>query len=173
MRWVASDKMDENEIKRIIEAALFVSGRNLTIEELARLCESGNLGKIKRICDELKKEYDERNSGIKIYFSDNAYFMGTAKDLENKISNLSPVKEISKNALKILSFIAYYQPVKQKDVIEKFGYVYDSILKLENSGFIRRYKEKNYKVIETTKKFEEYFKITSDELKKRVEKNFK
>lgn len=163
--------MDDKEIKRIIEAALFISGRNLTIEELARICESGNLGKIKRICDELKKEYDERNGGIKIYFSENSYIMDVAEDLEDKIMDLSPVKEISKTTLKVLSFIAYHQPVKQKDVIERCGYVRDSILKLENLGFIRRYKEKNYIVIETTKKFNEYFKITPDELKKRIEKS--
>lgn len=162
--------MDDNEIKKVIEAALFVSGRGLSVEEIARICESGNLGKIKRIVEDLMNEYEKRNGGIKIYFSENSYFMDVADDVKDKIGNLSPVKEISKNALKILAFISYYQPVKQIDVFKKFGYVYESILKLEELGFIRRYREKNYKVIETTKKFDEYFKITRDELKKRVDK---
>ncbi|MFN3527570.1 MAG: SMC-Scp complex subunit ScpB, partial [Candidatus Altarchaeaceae archaeon] len=132
--------MDDNEIKKIIEAALFISGRSLTVEELAGICESGNLGKIRKIVENLMREYEERNGGIKIYLSENSYFMDVAEDVKDKVANLSPVKEISKNMIKILAFIAYHQPVKQKDVIEKFGYVYESILKLEELGFIKRYK---------------------------------
>jgi len=162
--------MEDDEIKRLIEAVLFVSGRNLSVEELARICESGNLGKIKRLAENLRKEYEERKGGIKIFFSENCYSMNVAEDMRNKIINLSPVKEISKGMLKILSFVAYYQPVKQKDVFEKFGYVYNTISKLEELGFIKSYREKNYKILKTTKKFEEYFEITPEEIKKRIQK---
>lgn len=160
--------MEDNEIKRLIEASLFISGRELSLEELGRICGLGNLGKIKKILEELRKEYEERNGAIKIFCSENKYSMNLAKDLQNKVINLSPVKEISKSALKILSFIAYYQPVKQKQVIEKFGNVHNRIHKLEEMGFIKSYKQKNYKILEITKKFEEYFEITSDEIKKRI-----
>ena len=37
-----------DEVKALIEAALFSAGRMLRVEDLARVCVSGNLGQIRR-----------------------------------------------------------------------------------------------------------------------------
>jgi len=41
--------MEDNEIKKLIEGALFISGRNLGLEDLARICGLGNLGKVNKL----------------------------------------------------------------------------------------------------------------------------
>lgn len=158
--------MDDSKIKKLIEGALFISGRNLSVEDLARICGLGNLGKVKKIADELKKEYEERNCAIKIFVNENTYLMDIDDDLKSSLSNFSLNPELTKGDLKTLGFIAYHQPVKQADVFRNLGYVYGHIKKLEELKFIESYREKNYKILKTTKKFEDYFSLKVSDLKK-------
>ncbi|PKP61222.1 MAG: hypothetical protein CVT88_00660 [Candidatus Altiarchaeales archaeon HGW-Altiarchaeales-1] len=158
--------MEDTEIKKLIEGALFISGRNLTLEDLARICGLGNLGKVRQIADELKKEYEVRNCAIKISASENTYLMDIEENLKSLVSNFSLHPEITKGDLKILGFIAYHQPIKQAEVFENLGYVYEHIKKLEELKFIESYRDKNYKILKTTKKFEDYFSLKVSDLKK-------
>jgi len=158
--------MEDNEIKKLIEAALFISGRNLGLEELARICDLGNLGKVRQIADELKKEYEIRGCAIKIFVNENTYLMDIEENLKSKVSNFSLHTEITKGMLKTLGFIAYHQPIKQAEVFENLGYVYEHIKKLEELKFIESYRDKNYKILKTTRKFEDYFSLKASDLKK-------
>ncbi len=158
--------MNDDEIKKIIEGALFISGRGLSIEELGMVCKLGNLGKIKQIADELKNEYEKRGSAIRIYVDEDKYFMDIDENLKSKVVNFSVEPEMTKGMVKTLAFIAYYQPVKQADVFKNLGYVYEHIKKLEELKFIQSYKEKNYKILKTTEKFEKYFSLKVSDLKK-------
>jgi len=127
---------------------------------------TGKFRKGKQIADELKKDYENRNCAIKIFVSENTYLMDIDDNLKSLISNFSLHPEITKGMLKILGFIAYYQPLKQADVFKNFGYVYKHIKKLEDLKFIESYREKNYKILKTTKKFEDYFSLKVSDLKK-------
>lgn len=163
--------MEDKEIKKLIEGALFISGRNLSVEELARICEFGNLGKIKNIVESLKEGYESRDCAIKIFVSGSAYLMDIDENLKDKISNVSIYSEMTKGMLKTLGFIAYHQPIKQVDVFKNLGYVYGHVKKLEELKFIDSYREKNFKTLKTTKKFDDYFSIRASELKSNLKKN--
>jgi len=151
------ERMDDNEIKNLVEASLFMAGRALTLEEIARICESGNLGKIRTILEELIGEYSGR--GVNIISTGNSYVMSIRKDLEEKVMNLAPYPEINTSMLKTLGFIAYKQPVKQAEVIKQRGYVYSHIKKLCEMGFVESRVDGRSKILKTTKKFDEYFKV--------------
>lgn len=157
--------MEDVEIKKLIEGALFISGRNLSVEELARICRLGNLGRIKQLAESLKEEYESRDCAIKISVSENKYLMDIEENLKDKISNLLAYPEMTKGMLKTLGFIAYHQPIKQAEVFKNLGYVYEHIKKLEKLKFIDSYREKNYKILKTTKKFDDHFNIKASNLK--------
>ena len=149
---------DDN--KKILEAALFVSGKILTIEDMARLCSSGNIGVIRKIIEELQKEYETRDSGIEIYESSGAYGMRVKREYEDKVIHLVPDTDMAPAVLKTLALIAYTQPIKQSEVIKLRGNgAYKYIQKLRDQELIETHKSSRTKVITVTSKFREYFHI--------------
>lgn len=149
--------MDDKEIKNLIEASLFMAGRALTLEEIARICESGNLGRIRVVLEGLIGEYSGR--GIEIIPAGNSYVMSIKKELEKKVMNLAPHPEIGPSMLKTLGLIAYKQPVRQAEIIKQRGQVYDQIKKLCELGFVEARVEGRSKILRTAKKFDEYFRV--------------
>jgi segregation and condensation protein B len=76
-----------------------------------------------------------------------------------------------KAMLKALALIAYEQPIKQSYVVKIRGNrVYDYMRKLEDLGLIERKAEGHTKILTTTAKFRQYFKINDEkELVKKTE----
>jgi segregation and condensation protein B len=158
-----------DEVKALIEAALFSAGRLLRVEDLARVCVSGNLGQIRRSADELVEEYATRGGGILIKRTDEGYVMGVRTELEDKVMHLVPDTEIPAPVLKTLALIAYEQPIKQSTVIKERGNkAYAYIKFLRQQGLIEARKEGRSRFLSVTPKFKEYFHI--EDLKKFVEK---
>ncbi len=149
-----------NEIKKLIEAGLFIAGRPLTLEEIATLCKSGNMGMIRRYIEELQKEYISRDSALIIERISEGYRMSVRKEFEEHILHLAPETEIPSAVLKTLALIAHEQPIKQSDVVKIRGNrAYTYIRELKNQGFIEAKKEGRTKILITTPKFKEYFQI--------------
>jgi len=161
------------EIKALIEAALFASGRQLSIEEIAKICGSGNIGLVRRSADELIEEYDERNSAIEIQKVDNKYVMRVRKEFEGKVMHLIPETEIPAPVLKTLALIAYEQPIKQSDLVKERGNnVYKYVRFLRRQGFVESKRSGRTRVLSVTPKFKEYFQIKdTKDLKKFIKEN--
>jgi segregation and condensation protein B len=158
-----------DDIKALIEAALFSAGRPLSVEDLARVCGSGNIGQIRRSVDELVEEYGGRSGGLLIKKTDDGYVMGVRSELEDKVMHLVPDTEIPAPVLKTLALIAYEQPIKQSTVIKERGNkAYAYIKFLRQQGLIEARKEGRSRFLSVTPKFKEYFHI--EELKKFIEK---
>ncbi len=159
-----------NESKQIIEAALFVSGKPLNVEELAKVCVSGNLGLIRRCVEELAKEYENRTSSIVIQKTDDGYIMRVKGDLERKLMHLIPETDIPAPILKILALIAYEQPIKQSDVIKERGNrAYKYIRFLRKQGLVEGKRCGRTRILTITPKFRDYFHI--EDLKGFVKKS--
>jgi segregation and condensation protein B len=149
---------DEN--KNLIEAALFVSGKILTLQDLARLCLSGSLGQIRKTLEELQKEYELKDSSIEIYESNGGYGMRVKRVYEDKVIHLVPDTDMAPAVLKTLALIAYTQPIKQSEVIKLRGNgAYKYIEKLKDIELIETHKSSRTKIITVTNKFKEYFHI--------------
>jgi segregation and condensation protein B len=158
-----------DEVKVLIEAALFSAGRLLRVEDLARVCVSGNLGQIRRSADELVEEYAARGGGVLIKKTDEGYVMGVRVELEDKVMHLVPDTEIPAPVLKTLALIAYEQPIKQSTVIKERGNkAYAYIKFLRQQGLIEARKEGRSRFLSVTPKFKEYFHV--EDLKRFVEK---
>lgn len=148
------------DIKPLIEASLFASGRTLSIEELADICKSGNIGSIRRIVEELISEYSARNSGLEIYEANGRYSMRVRADLEAMILHLIPETDMEPAVLKTLALIAYSEPIKQSKVVEeRGGRAYRYIKALREQELINSDKCGRTRMLTTTPKFREYFQI--------------
>ena len=150
----------KNNIKPLIEAALFISGRALSLKELADICNSGNLGLIRKIAEELKSEYQQMNSAIEILESEKGYRMHIKADFEKKLLYLAPESEIPKPMLKVLAQIAYEQPIKQSVLAKEQGSrIYKYVKKLREQELVEAKKSGRTKLLTTTSKFKDYFQI--------------
>jgi len=145
--------------KKLIEAALFVAGKPISLAELYQVVKIPKL-KIKKLIDEMREQYGER--GLRIVELDGLYQMKVHSDMESNVSGLAPHKDFPKAVLQTLSLIAYKNPVKQSNVVEVRGNrAYDHLNELEDKGFIRREAAGHTNIIHITRKFLDYFGIES------------
>ncbi len=146
--------------KALIEAALFASNRSLTLQELAQLVESGNLGAIRKTVEELAADYKNRGAGIEVVQIGEGYLMRVAVAYEDAVMPLVPETDMPQAVLKTLALIAYEQPVLQSEVVKIRGdAAYKYIRFLVGQGLVEAKKEGRSKSLTTTPKFKEYFKI--------------
>ncbi|MFH1403282.1 MAG: SMC-Scp complex subunit ScpB [Candidatus Altiarchaeota archaeon] len=146
--------------KALIEAALFVSGKNLSAEKLAELCGGLEVNAVREIADELVREYSRRDGGIEVFKAGKSYAMRIKPDVEDQVTHLIPETDMPKAMLKTLALIAYEQPLKQSHVVKIRGNrVYVYLKRLEELEFIERRPEGHTKILTTTAKFNKYFRI--------------
>jgi len=157
--------------KKLVEAALFISGKEIKREELAEMLQMEPAA-IEKVVNQLSKEYEGRDSCLIIRKSGNVYKMDIDQGYVEAVKKLAPEIELSRGLLKALSFIAYKQPARQSDLVKIIGNrAYDYVNELEERGFITRERWGRTRKLETTDKFATYFgtdKIALDgvELKK-------
>jgi segregation and condensation protein B len=146
-------------LKAFAEAALFVSGKSMSAREIARVFGIEDKP-VKAALDELVKEYSGRDCGIEVFKTDGKYGMRVKPELEERVLHLVPETDMPKAMLKTLALIAYEQPVKQSYVVKLRGNrVYKYVKRLEELGFIERKPEGHTRLLTTTPKFNQYFKI--------------
>ncbi|MFH1448786.1 MAG: SMC-Scp complex subunit ScpB [Candidatus Micrarchaeota archaeon] len=144
--------------KRIIEAALFMSSRVLGTHELAKLASIGAVGFVKGQVELLQKEYEERGSAIRIYEESGGYIMRIHPEYEEIVGTLAKEADIGRSALKVLAVLSKNDGMEQSRLVKIVGSTtYDGVHELEERGFLRSKKKGRTKVLNTTKKFREYF----------------
>jgi len=151
---------DENTAKQIIEAALFAAGSAVTTETLMKMSGCGKK-EVTRLVTELKKEYEDRWSGIEIASLSGRFVMQIKPEYAEKVIDIAP-QELTSPQLKTLSIIAYHQPITKAEVVEMRGAnAYDHISELHERGFIELKPHGRTKMMTTTLLFAEYFGIGS------------
>ncbi len=148
----------EKEPKRIIEAALFMSSKALGSQELARISGIGAIGFVKGQLDDLKKEYVERGSAIRIYEEPEGYIMRLLPEYEQVVGTLAKEADVGRTALKVLAVISKNEGIEQSKLVKMIGSTtYDGVHELEAKGFVVSHRKGRTKVLKTSKKFKEYF----------------
>lgn len=163
------------ELKQLIEAVLFVSGKPVSLRTLAQALNTSG-GEIKELITELQKAYKERESAVEIVETvDKKFVMQLKPELSEIVVDYAPESGESKAKLKTLSLIAYKQPILQSEVVKYRGTgAYQHIKELEEDGLVeRRPKERTY-LLKTTSKFAEFYGLKSKstkEIKKFMEEH--
>jgi segregation and condensation protein B len=127
------DTMEVSEVRQILEALLFVSGRPLSLKELEDILKSdySDTASIKKILNELKEEYLASDKPYEIKFVADGWTFATKPQYCPWIKKLLKEKttfKLSPPALETLAIVAYKQPITRADI--------DDIRGVESSGVV-------------------------------------
>jgi segregation and condensation protein B len=159
--------MEENEQRKLVEAALFMSPDAISLGDLMEIIETEDKELVVRLLDDLISEFNTRNTGLEIIKQGDKVRMKVKDSYTKQVSHLAVDTEFSKAALRTLGLIAVKHPVKQSIVVKIIGNkAYDYVKLLAEKGFIKAKKSGNTKMLEITPKFESYFGKNIAEIKK-------
>ncbi|MFA6036171.1 MAG: SMC-Scp complex subunit ScpB [Candidatus Micrarchaeia archaeon] len=144
--------------RRHIEAALFMSSRPMTLEELAKIAGVAAPGFVEGELKELQTEYASKGSAIEIVNEGGGYYMRVRSEYADKAGSLAKMPDISRASLKVLAFISKNDGMEQSKLVKMLGSgVYEHMKELMEKGFVTRVKKGRTMAIHTTPKFSEYF----------------
>jgi len=147
------------EDKALVEAALFVSGRPLSIKELSRALGIKSLDYLEKLIELIAAEYAERKSAIEVVrVLGDKYVMQVKQEYSQRVIHLMPRPDLRTGELKTLALIAYLQPIEQSKVVKLRGsQAYEHIRKLLDMGMIYAEPYERTKLLGTTPKFAELY----------------
>ncbi len=157
-----------------LEAALYVTGRPMTLEELADL-----LGKAEsttqKLLQDLSFEYHKKGGALEVVaLPKDRYVLQLKPELTPRVNKFIPGGLLSYATLQTLVFIALRQPIIQSDLVTQRGtHVYDHVKELEAKKFINSTPEGRSKKIITTDLFADYFGLDRDKIKLKAQLKFK
>jgi segregation and condensation protein B len=162
------EQSQDNERKAhclaLLEAAMYVAGRPLDLNELCQVIGSRSKKKAQKYADALTQEYASRNTALEILaLKDERYVLQVKAEFTPLIKKLVNRPLLSSGPLKTLSYIAYRQPVSQKRVIDVRGqHAYGHVKLLKDMGLIAAERSGRSMSLKTTDYFADYFGLTQD-----------
>jgi len=149
---------------KLLEAALYVAGRPLDINELCSVLSTRSKKKTQKLTNLLMQDYSARNTALEILaLKDERYVMQLKADYTPLVKKLVNRPLLSSGPLKTLSYIAYRQPISQKRVIEVRGqHAYGHVKLLRDMGLIAAERSGRSMALRTTDYFADYFGLAHD-----------
>lgn len=168
--------MNDNNVKPVIEALLFVSDKPVLIEQMRNVFKEIESSLIRSILEELKEEYYNSCRGMRIIEVAGGFQMVTAPELSASLKKFyqKPAERLRGATLETLSIIAYKQPVTRMEIEGIRGVDISNIVRnLINKGLVRIAGRKKAPgrpfVYATTRQFLEYFGLKSLEELPKIE----
>lgn len=149
-----------------LEAALFISGRFLSLQELVMLTDLNPL-LIREIIDKIIEKYND-NSAIEILHKNNTWKMDVKKEYAYMINKLATGSaEFSRAEQETLAVIAYKQPVKQSIIVKIRGNkAYEHIKHFIELGLLHSKKLGHTKELSLSEDFYDYFHLVKKQQEK-------
>jgi len=152
------------EILAKVEAALYASGRPLTLEEISHVAGTASERKATAIAREVARTINGAMQAVEVIeYSGPRFAMQLRAQYTQTARKFATRPLLSRAALRTLSFIAFFQPISAADlVLKRSSTVYQHLKELEDVGFVageRQGRSKNYR---TTPRFAEYFGLSGD-----------
>jgi len=148
----------------LLEAALYIAGRPLDLNELCQVIGSRSKKKAQKYAETLMQEYAARNTALEILaLKDERFVLQVKPEFTPLIKKLVNRPLLSSGPLKTLSYIAFRQPISQKRVIEVRGqHAYGHVKELKEMGLIAAERSGRSMALRTTDYFSDYFGLTQD-----------
>lgn len=128
------------DLKKVIEAILFVAGDPVNIKSLSKSLNVSKEDIITAINSLIDEKYNNDISGIIINKTNDEFSFSTNEayfDIISEYFNYDKQKELTNAALEVLSIVAYKQPITKSEIDLIRGVKSDHIIsKLVNDGFI-------------------------------------
>ncbi len=149
----------------LLEAVLFTTTQPLSMEELEKDLKLRR-EEIEKLLDVLRQKYSPQECGVKLSDA-GGYKLVVKHEYSEKVSHLTPHADLSRGLLRVLSIIAYHEPIAQSDIVKVVGNrTYEYVKELHLRGLVRSEKKSRTKLLRTTPHFEEYFGARSEEIRR-------
>lgn len=153
------DSRKEQDYLKKIEAAMFIAGRWLNMQQLVMLTDLNPI-LIKQMISKLREKYNQ-NSAIEILNKDNEWKMDVKAEHVNMINKLATGSaEFTSAEQETLAVIAYKQPVKQSVIIKIRGNkAYEHVKNFISLGLVRGKKLGHTLELGLSDDFYDYFHV--------------
>jgi segregation and condensation protein B len=157
------DESREKENLKKVEAALFIAGRFMSIQELVALTDVNPL-LLKKILGDLQDAYADR--GIELVRKNDMWKMDVSEEYSYLVNRLATgSSEFTKGEQETLAIIAYKQPMKQSVLVKIRGNkAYDHISKFTSMGLIVKKKMGHTSELRLSDSFYDYFHVNPGDL---------
>lgn len=146
--------------RKLVEAALFMSPKPVSIAELSELTGVASPGIVEKLVRELAEDYKNRDTVLEIAELGGKYVFSLKSPYSSKVKGVGAGPDLSRGALRILAYISKNENMLQSQLVNYFGSsTYDYMKELEEKEFVETKKFKRSKRISTTQKFKEYFNV--------------
>lgn len=148
----------------LLEAALYVAGRPLSLSELCSALKTRSKNKARKLVKVLVDEYANRNTALEILeLRDERYVLQLKAEFTPLVKKLVNRPLLSIGPLKTLSYVAYRQPISQKRVVDVRGHhAYGHIKVLKERELVAGERNGRSTILRTTEYFADYFGLSQD-----------
>jgi segregation and condensation protein B len=143
-----------------LEAALYSAGRPLSVDEIKPVIKTRSDRVPLKVAAALRKRYNTRNRALEIVrLPDGRVSLQLKESYDDFVKQFNNKPLLKMGPLKTLSYVAFHQPVDQRQVIADRGsHVYSHLRMMENMGLIHRERtEERSFIITTTSFYGDYF----------------
>ena len=157
------DAREEENLKRV-EAALFISGRFISVQELVALTDLNPI-LLNQSLQNLTEKYNEA-SAIQVVSKGDLWKMDVHSNYRDIVNRLATGnEEFTKAEQETLAIIAYKQPITQSKIVHIRGNkAYDHIKKFSELKLITSKKLGRTKELSLSNDFYDYFSVKDQDL---------
>lgn len=155
------DKEIEEENLRKVEAALFIAGKFMSVQEMVALTDVNPI-LLKKTLEDLSEKY--KDSGVEVINKNNLWKMDVSSNYVWMVNRLAGgSSEFTRAAQETLALIAYKQPMKQSIVVKIRGNkAYDHIKAFVERGLVNKKKMGHTAELTLNESFFDYFGSAGD-----------
>jgi segregation and condensation protein B len=166
----ASERFDRRICS--LEAALYSAGRPIHVEDLKSVVGTRSERVVRRLVGSLAEMYSTRGGALEVVLhGDGRAAMQLSPEYDDMVKQFNNKPLLTVGPLKTLSYVAFHQPVDQRQVVADRGaHVYGHLRMMESMGLIHRERteERSY-VVTTTPYFGDYFGFSHNPAKSRLQ----
>lgn len=152
--------MEEVDYKKLVEAALFMSPRAMSVAEISTTTGIAAMGILQGILNSLVEQYKSGDTALEVVKISDKYMFTLKEPYASKVSKLATGPDLSRGSLRILAYINKNDGLMQSSLVKLFGATtYDHMKELVEKEFVETKKIGRSKKITTTTKFKEYFNV--------------
>ena len=155
-----------------LEAALYSAGRPIHVDDLKSVVGTRSERVVRKLVGSLAERYSTRGGALEvILYVDGRAAMQLNEDYDSMVKQFNNKPLLTVGPLKTLSYVAFHQPVDQRQVVaDRGGHVYGHLRMMESMGLIHRERteDRSY-IVTTTPYFGDYFGFSHNPAKSRLQ----
>ena len=174
----SADTEEEKQKKDLamLEAALYVAGRPLDINTLGYVIKTRSKKKVQQLAGMLIEKYGQLETPLEVLELDDQRFVLQLKaEYSPRVRKLAVRPLLTDGPLRTLAYIAYRQPVTQKQVVDARGaHAYGHVRQLVDNGLVDRESSGRNKILRATEFFADYFGLSHNPriMKRQLKRTF-